>query len=162
MLYKTPSGYCTSFASQVRVTRMNQRPKFKVFIQKLLVCFIMCAMLHWLWAMLPSCQQYFPIVSNATQLLAMLRYFNSWFVFYKTVLRHFTISHARLHMIDFNSMQWLYDIARAYCLFFTWISNSSPEIFLSFSVKTSFQQFLSAYTRFIWWFTTYCCCFTWW
>jgi len=38
-LYKTPSGYCTSFASQVRVTTELQRPKCRVFIQIFLVCF---------------------------------------------------------------------------------------------------------------------------
>jgi len=44
LLYKTPSGYCTSFASQVRVTTESFQPKFKVFIQNFFVSFILWAM----------------------------------------------------------------------------------------------------------------------
>jgi len=40
LLYKTPSGYCTSFASQVRVTEWIQ-PEFKVFIQNF------CSLFHY-------------------------------------------------------------------------------------------------------------------
>jgi len=73
----------------------------------------------------------------------------SWFVLFNTILRHFTESHVSLRMINFNCMQCFYGIARAYCLFLLEFLNSSPKIFLSFSGKTSFQQFLSAYTRLI-------------
>jgi len=60
-----------------------------------------------------------------------------------------TESHVTLHMIDFDCLQWPHDISRAYCLFLLEFLNSLPKIFLSFSVRTSFQQFLSAYTRLI-------------
>jgi len=133
LLYKTPSSYFTSFASQVRTTTEWPHPKFGLFIRKLLVCFIVWAMSPNLLFLLcgqcplncvqdPQFSSGYNVPStedNVTWgqchlfwgqchlfwgqchliLVTLLFNPNSWSVLYSTILRHFTTSHAWLHII---------------------------------------------------------------
>ena len=146
VLYKTLGGYCTSTSSQVRVTNCMSRMQ-GIYTKNFLVYFFMVT--KWPAFSLVAKWPAFSLVAKwpAFSLVAKWPVFS--LVTISTFLVRHTISHDSLPMIDFNCMQWFYDISRAYCLFFLEFFNSLPKIFLSFSVKTSFQQLLSAYTRLI-------------
>jgi len=163
LLYKTSSGYFTSFASQVRVTEWIQVRNCKIFILNFSSIFYSVDNVHiFIYSLCLQCRQFYSTLSttfffflSTMSTILQCRQCRHWLCtmsilvcFLYGTFRNTTL-HVLLRMIDFDCLQWPHDISRAYCLFLLEFLNSLPKIFLSFSVRTSFQQFLSGYTRLI-------------